>query len=316
MKNVFNKKISIIGAGNVGSTTAYTLMLSGLVSELVIVDKNKEKAEGESMDIIHGLPFVKPMKIYSGDYPSIEGSDIVIIAAGSSIGVGQSRLELVGKSVEIFKEILEQVVKYASNSIVLVVSNPVDIMTYVTYKLTGFPKNKIIGSGTVLDTARFKSLIGEHLSVDPRSVEGYILGEHGDSEVAAWSVTSVGGIAIEDYCNQTGSCSGNLTKEVLAQSVRVSGYEVARKKGATQFAVSLATTRIVQSIFRNENSVLTVSSLLEGEYGMENVCLSVPTIVNANGVEKILKVNLAEKELVDLQSSGKLLKDVIKSVEL
>ncbi|MFZ5986747.1 MAG: L-lactate dehydrogenase [Bacillota bacterium] len=310
------KKVTVIGAGFVGSTTAYTLMLSGLISEIVLIDINTEKAEGEVMDMNHGMPFVRPVKIYRGDYKDCAGSDIVIITAGANQKEGETRIDLVKKNTAVFKSIVGEVVKYSSDSILLVVTNPVDILTYVTYRISGFPRNKVIGSGTVLDSARFRYLIGNHVGVDTRNVHAYILGEHGDTEVATWSLANIAGIPMDKFCEECHQCKDNLSRNEIYESVKNAAYEIIRKKGATYYAVALAVRRIVETIVRNENSILTVSSLLEGQYGLTDVCLSVPTIVNKDGIDTILNVPLSDKELELLRKSGDSLKEIIKSLDI
>ncbi len=310
------KKVSIIGAGFVGSTTAYTLMISGLVSELVLVDRNVEKSEGEVMDMNHGMPFVRPVRIYNGTYSDCAGSDIVIITAGANQKPGETRIDLVNKNTEIFRGIIGELTKYVSDCILLVVTNPVDILTYVTYKLSGFPKNKVIGSGTVLDTARFRYLLGDHVGIDTRNVHAYIIGEHGDTEVPTWSLTNVAGIQMDEYCKSCSQCEGNLSKYDIYTDVKNAAYEIIKRKGATFYAVALAVRRIVECIERDENSILTVSSLLEGQYGLSDVCLSLPTIVNSSGISKIIDVPLSASEKESLLSSGNALKNVIKDLKL
>ena len=310
------KKITVIGAGFVGSTTAYTLMISGIVSEIVLIDINKEKAEGEVMDMNHGMPFVRPVKVYNGDYSDCKGSDIVVITAGANQKEGETRIDLVKKNTAIFKGIISEVVKYNNNCILLVVTNPVDILTYVTYKLSGFPKNKVIGSGTVLDSARFRYLLGDHTGVDPRNVHAYILGEHGDTEVPTWSLANIAGIPMDKYCNDCHGCKEGFSRKEIYENVKNAAYQIIKKKGATYYAVALAVRRIVEAIVRDESSILTVSSLLEGQYGLDDVCLSVPTVVNKNGIERILNVDLSDKENELLNKSGESLKSVIKTLEL
>jgi len=306
-------KVSIIGTGFVGSTTAYTLLLSGLVSDLVLVDKNKRKAEGEAMDLNHGVPFIRPVKVIAGDYKDCEGSNIVIIAAGVNQKPGETRLDLVRNNTEVFHSIIPELKKYCSDSILLVVTNPVDILTYVTYKLSGFPKNKIIGSGTVLDTARFKALLGEHVGIDARNVHTYVLGEHGDTEVAAWSITSIAGMSMESFCKRCNTCKGE-SKNAIFEDVRKAAYNIIERKEATYYAVGLTVKRIVEAILRDEDSILTVSSLVEGLYGLNDVCLSLPTIVNSDGVKHVLEVDLSKTEKQALIDSGNSLQDIIKEI--
>lgn len=304
-----NTKISIIGAGFVGSSTAFALMNSGLATEIVIVDINKEKAEGEAMDLAHGVSFVKPLTIKSGDYKDTFDSDIVIITAGAAQKPGETRLDLISKNYKIMNSIVPEVVKYNPNAILLVVSNPVDILTYIVYKLSGLPKERVIGSGTVLDTSRFKYMLSEHFNVDARNIHTYIMGEHGDSEIATWSITNIAGMGVDDYCKaKCNKCEGAINLHIDDQ-VKNAAYEIIKRKGATYYAVALAIKRIVEAILRDENSILTVSSLLNGEYGIKDIYLGVPTIVGSSGVKDIIEVPLSYGELENLKSSASKLKE-------
>lgn len=316
MKSRDIKKVAVIGAGFVGSATAYTLMLGGVVSELVLIDINHKKAEGEVMDLNHGMPFVRPVKIYAGTYSDCSDADIVIITAGANQKPGETRIDLVNKNTEVFKSILSELIKYNTHCILLVVTNPVDILTYVTYKISGFPKNRVIGSGTVLDTARFRYLLGDHVGIDTRNVHAYIIGEHGDTEVATWSITNIAGVPMDDYCEQCHGCDRLFTRDSIYQNVKNAAYEIIQRKGATYYAVALAVRRIVEAILRDENSILTVSSILEGQYGLTGVCLSVPSLVNYSGVEKIIDIPLDNKEKEALLQSGKVLKDIISKLNI
>lgn len=311
-------KIGIIGAGFVGATTAYALMMSGIASEIVLVDINKEKAQGEVMDLNHGMAFVRPVNIVAGDYADLAEADIVIITAGANQKEGETRIDLVNKNVAIFKSIVPEIVKYAKDAILLVVSNPVDILTYVTYKISGLPKNHVIGSGTVLDTSRLKYQLSKHCSVDARNIHAYIIGEHGDTEIPAWSITSIAGSKMEDFCVtgcDKGSC-GKQCQEDIHHHVKHAAYEIIKRKGATYFAVALAVSKIVEAIVRDENSILTVSSLLEGQFGLRDVCISLPTIVNRDGVRKVLEVNLDEKDKEGFLASAEAMKQIIDQVDL
>jgi L-lactate dehydrogenase len=310
------KKVTIIGAGFVGSTTAYTLMISGLVSELVLIDVNKDKAEGEVMDLNHGMQFVKPVRVTFGDYSDCAGSDIIIISAGANQKPGETRIDLVHKNTAIFREIITEIKKYNNDCILLVVTNPVDILTYVTWKLSGFPAVKVIGSGTVLDTARFRFLLGQHAGIDPRNVHAYIIGEHGDTEVAAWSLTNIAGISMEEYCNSCNQCEGQLSKYKIYDDVRNAAYEIIERKGATYYAVALAVKRIVEAIVRDENSILTVSSLLENRHGVSDVCLSIPTVVNRNGISRVLDLPLDDEEVRLFRKSAASVRNVIDSLDI
>lgn len=314
--NVKGNKISIIGAGFVGSTTAYALMMSGLASEIVIVDINKEKAEGEALDLSHGESFVKPVDIISGDYSDTKDSDIVIITAGISIKQGQTRLDIIQKNLGIFKVMIPEIVRYNPHAVLLVVSNPVDVLSYITYKLSGFPKERVIGSGTVLDTSRLRFGLSRHFDVDIRNIHTYIMGEHGDSEFAAWSLTSIAGMDIEEYCRNSGTACDNSIKENLLLEVKNAGYEIVQKKGATNYAVALAVRRITEAILRNENSILTVSNLLTGQYGLNDIYMGIPAIVGSQGVKRALEVPLNDSENSKMLSSYKALNEVIKSINI
>lgn len=312
-----NVKISIIGAGYVGATTAFTLMLGGLSEEIVIVDVNKNKAIGEAMDIAHGAAFVKPVTVISGDYEDTKGSDIVIITAGAAQKPGESRVDLVNKNIAIFKSIVPQVVKYSPDSIIIVVSNPVDILSYVTYKISGFPRERVIGSGTVLDTSRFRTLLAEYLEVDARSIHGYIMGEHGDSEIAAWSLTNIAGVNLEDYVKITQKEKGDLSfMEYIPISVKNAAYEMINTKGYTNYAVALAIRRICEAITGDEKAILTVSSLLEGEYGLKDLYISVPSIVGKEGIIKPVEVPLNKEEMKDFLASAQTMHDIIEASNL
>lgn len=302
-------KISIIGSGFVGSTTAYSLMLSGLVSEIIIVDINKSKAEAEAMDLSHGAAFVKSIDIKAGDYKDTRNSDIVIITAGVGPKPGETRLDIINKNLNIFKQIVPEVVKYSPNSILLVVSNPVDILAYITYKLSGFPSHRVIGSGTVLDTSRLKYMLSEHFNVDARNVHTYIIGEHGDSEIAAWSLTNIAGMTPDNYCEIicTEKCDKQFKYEIPKKVINAA-YEIIERKGYTNYAVALAVTRIVEAILRNENSILTVSSLFTGQYEIDDVYLAIPTIINRTGAKKILNAPLNKDEEIKLKDSAGILK--------
>ncbi len=313
---MFKGKITVIGAGNVGSTTAYTLMISGLVSEIILIDINKDKAEGDAMDMNHGVSFVSPVRIVAGSYSDIKGSDMVIITAGANQREGEKRTDLLKRNADIFKEIIDNILRYCmDDTILMVVTNPVDILTYITCKISGFSKNNVIGSGTVLDTSRLKYLIGERVNVDARNVHTYIIGEHGDSEVAAWSVTSVAGMDVEEYCQGGGDCSSlEICRDEFYNKTKNAAYEIIRRKGSTYYAIALAVKRIVEAIIGDENSILTVSSMFEGEYGISDVCLSVPTVVGSGGAERIINIDFSESEFKGLKDSADTLKSLAREI--
>lgn len=310
------QKCGIIGCGFVGATTAFALVESGLFSELVLLDANHDKAIGEAMDLNHSIPFAKPMKVYAGDYCDLSDCALIIITAGAGQKPNETRIDLVNRNVEIFKSIIPSITKYNKDGILLVVANPVDILTYVTLKLSGFPANRVIGSGTVLDTSRLKYLLGEHLHVDSRSVHAFIIGEHGDSELAVWSSANISGIDLNSFCKLCGKCDHMSTMQKLYQDVRDSAYEVIQKKGATYYAVAMAVRRIAECIVRDEHSVLPVSSLIMGRYGLDDVCMGIPAIVGKNGVENVLDIPLNEDEQRNLISSAEKLKNVLNKLSI
>lgn len=309
------RKVAVVGTGQVGSTFAFALMMSGLATSIVLIDVTRERAEGHVMDLNHGLSFVQPSRIYVGDYSDCKDANIVIVTAGASQKPGETRLDLVRKNTDIFKNIIPEIVQY-SPRMLLIVSNPVDVLTYVALKISEYPMNRIIGSGTILDTARFRYLLSSHCAVDPRNVHAYIIGEHGDSEVPVWSQVNIGGVSFRQYCSICGrNCPDNVREEIFNQ-VKNAAYEIIKRKGATNFAIGLALVRIVGSILRDENSVVTVSTLVDGYYDIGDVCLSTPVILNRNGISKILKIGLDESEVKKLQASANVLKNVIKSLDI
>jgi L-lactate dehydrogenase len=309
-------KISIIGAGFVGSTTAFALMTSGLASEIVIVDINKDKAQGEAMDLSHGVSFVNAVEVKSGDYANTKDSDIVIITAGAGQKPGETRLDLISKNYKIFQSIIPEIVKYNPSAILLVVSNPVDVLTYITYKLSGFPAERVIGSGTVLDTSRLRYMLSQDFNVDARNIHTYIIGEHGDSEIATWSSTSVAGMQLNEYCNVVSKTCNTSYKQDTVNEVRNAAYEIIKKKGSTYYAVALAVKRIVEAILRDENSILTVSTLLKGEYGIEDIYIGVPSVVGSSGVKKVLEIPLNVKESSALKTSADTLKNSLNKANI
>lgn len=307
-------KIVIIGAGFVGSTTAYTIMLEGLFQEIVLIDINKDKAEGDALDMAHGVSFQKPVSVYSGDYKDCAEADIVVITAGVNQKVGETRIDLLKRNADIFKSIVGSIMKYApSDVILLTVANPVDILTYITYKLSGLPKTQVIGSGTVLDTSRLKYLMSRHTGVDARSCHTYIIGEHGDSEVAAWSITNIAGMNMKRFFENYGKCTDEDLHAMYSE-VKNSAYEIIAKKGATYYAIASAVARIVECIAGAENSILTISAILNGEYGINDIALSVPTQLSGSGVERILDVPFSSQEIAGLWKSAETLKESLRSI--
>jgi L-lactate dehydrogenase len=313
MKSV---KISIIGAGAVGSATAFALMNQSIASEIVLVDINHDKAVGEALDLSHGQVFVDPVKITAGDYERTKNSDIVVITAGLAQRPGETRVDLVNRNIEIYKQMVPEIVKYNPNSILLVVSNPVDILAHVTYQLSGFPPNRVFGSGTVLDTARFQAALSDVFNVDVRDIHANIIGEHGDSEIATWSLATVGGLTLEQYCNDMDIEFTQDMRDDIETSVKNAAYHIIDRKGYTNYAVALAVTRIVKAILRDEKSILTVSSLQTGDYGLDDVYLSVPTIVGSEGVRDVVEVPYSSNEREALKESAAILKAILKDSNL
>ena len=310
-------KIAIVGAGNVGSTFAFSLMISGLAREIVLIDKNESLAIGECMDLNHGLSFAHPTKIYAAGFEGCADADIVVITAGANQKPNETRTDLVNKNVAIFKDIVPAVAKHAKDSILLVVTNPVDILTYVTLKLSGFPSNRVIGSGTVLDTARLKYMISNYSKVDPNNIHAYIIGEHGDTELPVWSNATIGGMDIETYCSEYAK-QGNAKKELkeIFLKVKNSAYEIIKLKGATNYSIALSLVKITRAILRDENSILPVSTLVSDYYGVSDVCISIPSIVNINGIEQYVKIDLSDEEQELFKHSANTLKTFIKAIEL
>ena len=313
-REVNPRKAAVIGCGFVGSATAFTLMQRRLFSELVLLDVNMEKADGEAKDIAHGIPFAGQMKIYAGTYDDAADAAIIIITAGANQKPGETRLDLVQKNTAIYQSIIPEIVKRDFGGILLIVSNPVDILTYVALKLSGLPENRVLGSGTVLDTARLKYALGEHLGVDSRSVHSFIIGEHGDSEIAAWSSTNVSGIPLNDFCEMRGHFNHDAAMDAIAEKVKNSAYEIISKKQATYYGIAMSVKRICECIVRNERSILPVSAMMHGEYGIEDITLSMPAIVGIGGVETHVPIALSEEEAEKLVESAKKLKEVAKGL--
>ncbi len=310
-------KAAIIGSGQVGMACAYSMLIQNTLDSMILIDINQQKLAGEVMDLQHGLPFVEPTAVYAGKtLADAAGADIVIITAGAKQQPGESRLDLVQRNVEIFKKLIPELVQYCADAIFLIVSNPVDIMTYVTGKLSGFPSNQVIGSGTILDTARFRYLLAERLNLDPRSIHGLIIGEHGDSEVPVWSQVNIAGTKLCDG-NWPGSPSSDepFLQEIFTQ-VKNAAYDIIQRKGATSYAIGLGVTQIVQAILRNQHRVMTVSSLIKDFHGIQDVCLSLPMVVNRQGATKMVNINLTDTELSQLQHSANVLKEIIAKLNL
>lgn len=312
-------KISIIGTGSVGSTIAYTLTVMGMASEIVMIDINNEKALGEAMDIRQGTPFCGACSIYAGDYRDAVNSDIVILTSGMARKAGQTRLELAQVNVDITKSIIPEITKYAPNAIYIIVSNPVDVLTYTFHKVSGIPENRIIGSGTILDTARLRARLAEYYNINQSNVHAYVFGEHGDSSFIPWSVANISNVPIAEcqkLITTPGISSPELDLEEIEQYVRKSGGRVIARKGATFYAVSVSVCHICKCILSGIDTTMTVSTMMHGEYGIDDVCLSTVNMIGHNGVRGKVNVSLTDDEVKKLRHSADTLKDVLKNLSI
>lgn len=314
-----NRKVVIIGDGMVGSTIAYTLMMKDYVNEIVIIDIVKEKVEGDALDMMHGVPFVSPKLIKAGDYNDVKDAHIIIITAGAAQKPGETRLDLLKRNMKIFDSILDQIKpNLDEDAVVLVVSNPVDVLSYYTYKKLGISHNRVIGSGTVLDSSRLRYLISEVADVDPRNVHAYVIGEHGDSEVSAFSVSNIAQIPLKEYLLKEKGSEGLKLLSSLHDKVKGAAYEIIKKKGATYYAIGLATAKIVSTILNNNRSVLTVSTLVENEFDgeIDGVYISLPCVVGRNGIITRLHLEYSYEEVLKLIISANKLKETYKELEI
>lgn len=306
-------KITILGAGNVGATCAYTFAVTGTCSDVVLIDINKAKAKGEAMDIRQGISFGHNVEVYDGTYEDAAGSDIVVITLGLARKPGQTRLDLAQANVNIIKEVMPQIAKYAPDAIYIVVSNPVDILTYVILKCTNLSPKQVIGSGTALDTSRLRAAIADHVGLSPNSIHAYVFGEHGDSSFIPWSLTNIAGIPMEEYCEDQDH--PDLDEDEIIEEVRKAGSEVIKRKGATFYAIAMSVNKICDSILRDANNIITVSYMIEEKYGISDVCLSLPAVIGSNGIEREVYPKLTDDEIIKLQASAKALKNVISQIE-
>ncbi len=306
------RKVVVIGAGSVGTTYIYALLQTGLAGEIALVDINAKRVEGEVMDLSHGLPFIPPVTVKAGDYADCRDANLIVVTAGARQAPGQSRTELIQKNAEIVRAICAQISAHRSNAVLLMVTNPVDTLTQLAVRCLGWPRERVIGSGTVLDSARFRFLLSRHCGIDARNVHAYILGEHGDSEVAAWSMTHIAGVPIEEYCRMCKACDYPTHHREIAEQVRDSAYHIIDYKGSTFYGIGLSLVRISGAILRNENSVLTVSSLLRGEYGIWDVCLSIPCVLGESGIVRVIDAQLADSEQEALTRSAEVVAATIR----
>jgi len=309
-------RVAIVGMGNVGSTFAYALLLSGLAAEIVLIDANRAKAEGEAMDLTHAVPFTHPTNVWPGDYSDCSGAIVSVLTAGAPQAPGEARLDLIKKNAEIWRSMVPQVAKHNPGGILLIATNPVDVLTYAAWKLSGFPAKRVIGSGTILDTARFRYLLSQHFGVDARSVHAYIIGEHGDSEVPIWSLANIAGMRLPEFHQAQGIEYNHKLMEDIFLQTRDAAYRIIERKGATYYAVAAGLMRITQAILRNQRTVLSVSSLIDKYYGLSDVCFSLPTVIDRGGVEQVLRLELDAPEVNKLRNSAHVLKQTIQGLNL
>lgn len=308
-------KVAVIGTGFVGASAAFTMALQQTANEMVLIDVFKEKAIGEAMDINHGLPFMGQMSLYSGDYSDIKDCDVIVVTAGANRKPGETRLDLAKKNVSIAKDLTNNIMKYYNHGVILVVANPVDILTYMIHKWSGLPVGKVIGSGTVLDSIRFRYLLSEKLNVDAKNVHGYIIGEHGDSQLPLWSATHIAGKNINEYFNTPGSKLVEDDKVRIAEDVKTAGATIIKNKGATYYGIAVAVNTIVETLLKNQNTIRTVGTVINGMYGIDDVVISLPSIVNSEGVQEVLNLNLTPEEEDALRFSANQVKSVLDEVK-
>jgi L-lactate dehydrogenase len=309
-------RVAIVGVGNVGATFAYASLLSGLASEIVLIDVDRDRAEGEAMDLNHAVPFAHPTRIWASDYSDCAGAAVTVIAAGTARKLGGTRLDLAQDNTAIFAQIVPEVARHNPDGILLIATNPVDVLTYAAWKLSGLPAQRVIGSGTILDTARFRYLLGQHFEVDPRSVHAYIIGEHGDSEVPVWSMANIAGIGLSKFCTMHSCEFDRAEMDDIFRQTRDAAYHIVERKGATYYAVAAGLMRIVEAILRDQSTVLSISTLVEDYYGISDVCLSLPTVVDRGGVARILRLDLSPEEIEGLRKSADVLKATIAQLKM
>ena len=308
-------KVAVVGVGNVGATFAYALVLSGLASEIVLVDANERRAEGEAMDLLHAVPFAKPVRIAAGTYDDCAGAAVTVITAGAAQRPGETRLDLVRRNDAILAQIVPEVAARVPDGVILMTSNPVDVLTYRAIQRAGLPPSRVMGSGTILDTARFRALLAARTQVDPRSIHAFVVGEHGDSEVALWSGANIAGMPLDEFTAAHGEALDAADRERITEEVRRAAYEIIERKGATYYAIGGGLLRIVEAIVRDQRTVLSVSSLINDYYGIDDVCLSLPTIIGAGGIEQVLRVGLSPGEATALRRSAAVLRETIASLD-
>jgi L-lactate dehydrogenase len=300
-------RIAVVGAGNVGATFAYSVVLSGLASEIVLIDADKARAEGQAMDLDHAVPFNQPVRVWAGTYEDCKGALVTMVSAGASQRPGESRLDLLKRNIAVFREVVSEIAAFNPEGIILVATNPVDVLSYAAYKISGLSRRRVFGSGTILDTARFRTLLANHFDVDPRSLHAHIIGEHGDSEVPVWSLANIAGVRLADLGGEGWPTYEPKAMEEIFRKTRDAANHIIERKGATYYAVASGLLRIVEAIVRDQSTVLSASSLLTGQYGLSNVCLSLPTVINRRGVARVLQLDLDASELEKLTRSAEIL---------
>ena len=310
------RKAAIVGCGFVGASIAFRFLQQGLFSRLVLLDVDRAKAEGEAMDLSDGLPYASPVEITAGTYDDIADCALVVVTAGANQKPGETRLDLMEKNTAILRSVMGEITARDFGGILLIVSNPVDVLTYAAWKMSGYPRQRVIGSGTVLDTGRLKQLLGEELRVDSRNIHAFIVGEHGDSELAVWSGANVSGVDLEHFCRLRGNGLHASDMDRLYREVRDSAYEIIQRKGATYYGIAMAVGRIAEAIVRDEHAVLPISAVLEGQYGQEGLALSLPSIVGRNGLEEVLEVPMSQGERLALDASARQMKEAIAALML
>lgn len=316
LANIRPTKVAIIGTGRVGASCAYALEMRGLASEIVLINTNRNRAEGEAMDINHGSLFTKPVRVRAGDYRDCQDADIVVVTAGTSQKPGDTRLTLLKNNSAILQRTLAPALKYLEEAVLLVASNPVDVLTYLSWQMTGLPSHQVIGSGTILDSARFRFHLGQHFGLSSHSVHASIIGEHGDSQVPVWSTANIAGMRLDEYARLNGKPLDDTLRGKIAEETRRAAYEILRRKGATYYAIAAGLVRIIEAIVRDENSVLTVSGVMNNVHGLNDVALSLPCVINRQGIAQMLDLTLSSGEEAALQRSAQIIRDAIQSLDL
>lgn len=310
------RKVAVVGMGNVGATFAYALTLSGLASEIVLVDINEKKAHGEAMDLNHAVPLLQPTHIWAGNYEDIAGATITVVTAGSAQRPGETRLDLLSRNVSIFKSIIPEIVKNNPDGLLLIASNPVDILSYAAWKISSLPQERVIGSGTILDTARFRYLLSKAYDVDARSVHAFVIGEHGDSELAVWSLANIAGMRLDEFCEANAREMGVIDRVGIEKQTREAAYEIIEAKGATYYAIGAGLLRIVEAILRDQGTVMSVSTHIEDYHGVKDVYLSLPCIIGRHGIEQVMCLPLSEEETEKFKASGALIREYLDQLNL